>query len=63
MALRAQVVDVREQRDAAIQEASEKVEAMKKECDGIPGSFLMSPVFKFRLQLTCFFVAWSSSPC
>jgi hypothetical protein len=36
------VVEAREQRDATIREASEKVEAMKKECDGILGSFLMS---------------------
>jgi hypothetical protein len=47
------VIEAREQRDAVIQEALEKVEAMK-ECDGILGSFLMSFVFKFHLQLTYF---------
>jgi hypothetical protein len=46
-------MEARDQRDAAVQEASEKVEAMK-ECDGILGSFLMSFAFKFHLQLTCF---------
>jgi hypothetical protein len=50
------VIEAREQRDATVQEASGKVEAMKKECDGIPGSFLMSYVFKFHLQLTCFWL-------
>jgi hypothetical protein len=53
-ALRAQVIEAREQRDAAVREASEKVEAMKKGCEGIPSSFFMSSIFKFCLQLTCF---------
>jgi hypothetical protein len=48
------VIEAREQRDATIQEALEKVEAMKKDCDGILSSFLMSFVFKFCLSLTYF---------
>jgi hypothetical protein len=39
-ALRAQVIEAEEWRKAAIQEALEKVEAMKKECDSIPSSFI-----------------------
>ena len=38
-ALRARVVEVEERRDAAVQEALKNVEAMKKECNGIVGSF------------------------
>ena len=47
-ALRAQVVEAERQRDAAIQEAlknskaMKNLEAMKKECNGIAGSFVSS---------------------
>jgi hypothetical protein len=34
------VIEAEEQRKATVQEALEKVEAMKKECDGIPSSFI-----------------------
>jgi hypothetical protein len=34
------VIEAEERRKAAVQEALEKVEAMKKECDGIPSSFI-----------------------
>jgi len=37
--LRARVVEAEKQRDAAAQEALKNVEAMKKECNGIAGSF------------------------
>ena len=40
-ALRAQVVEVEKQRDAAAQEALKNVEAMKKECNGTTGSFFL----------------------
>ena len=38
-ALCARVVEAEECRDAAVQEALKNVEVMKKECDGIAGSF------------------------
>ena len=38
-ALRAQVVEAKKRRDAAVQEALKNVEAMKNECNGIAGSF------------------------
>ena len=53
-ALHAWVVEAEKQRDAAIQEALKNVEAMKKECNGIVGSFLFPFVFKFPFLLTCF---------
>jgi hypothetical protein len=40
-ALRAQVIEAEEQRDATVQEALKEVEATKKECDGIPSSFVL----------------------
>ena len=61
-ALRARVVEAEKQRDAAAQEALKNVEAMKKECSGIASSFSFPFLFKFPFLLTCFFVAWSSSP-
>jgi vacuolar-type H+-ATPase subunit H len=39
--LHAQVIETEERRDAAVQEAWKKVEAMKKDCDGIPSSFIL----------------------
>ena len=60
-ALRARVVEVEKQRDAAAQEASKNVEAMKKECHGIASSFLFPFVFKFAFSADLCFVAWSSS--
>ena len=53
-ALRARVVEAEERRDAAVQENLKNVEAMKKECDGIAGSFLFPFVFRFPFLLTCF---------
>jgi hypothetical protein len=44
-ALCAQVIEVEERRKAAVQDALEKVEAMKKECDGIPSSLVLCPFF------------------
>jgi hypothetical protein len=41
----AQVIEVEEQRKATVQDALEKVEAMKKECDGIPSSFVFCSFF------------------
>ena len=38
-ALHARVVEAEKRRDAAVQEASKNVEAMKNECNGIAGSF------------------------
>ena len=38
-AFHALVVEAEERRDAAVQEALKNVEAMKKECNGISGSF------------------------
>ena len=61
-ALRARVIEAEKQRDAAAQEALKNVEAMKKECHGIASSFLFPFVFKLAFLLTCFFVAWPSSP-
>ena len=55
-ALRARVVEAEERRDPAVQEALKNLEAMKKECDGIAGSFLFPFVFKFPFLLTCFLV-------
>ena len=40
-ALRARVVEAEERRDAAVQEALKNVDAMKKECNGIVGSFFL----------------------
>ena len=53
-ALHAQVVEAEERRDVAVQEALKNVEAMKKECNGIAGSFSFPFVFKFPFLLTCF---------
>ena len=50
------MVEAEKQRDAAAQEALKNVEAMKKECNGIEGSFSFSFVFKFLFLLTCFLV-------
>ena len=50
------VVEAEERRDVAVQEALKNVEAMKKECNGIAGSFLFPFVFKFPFLLTCFLV-------
>ena len=61
-ALCAWVVEAEKQKDAAAQEALKNVEAMKKECTGIASSFLFPFVFKLAFLLTCFFVAWPSSP-
>jgi hypothetical protein len=44
-ALRAQVIKVEERRDVVVQEALKKVEAMKKECDGILSSFILCSLF------------------
>jgi hypothetical protein len=44
-ALCAQVIEAEEQRKAAVQYALKKVEAMKKECDGIPSSFVFCSFF------------------
>jgi undecaprenyl pyrophosphate synthase len=44
-ALRAQVIEREEQKKTAVQEALEKVEAMKRECEGIPSSFVFSSFF------------------
>jgi hypothetical protein len=44
-ALRAQVIEPEKQGDVAVQEALKKVEAMKKECDGIPSSFIFCSLF------------------
>jgi O-phosphoseryl-tRNA(Cys) synthetase len=44
-ALRAQVIEAEEQRKAAVQDALKKVEAMKKECYGIPSSFVFCSFF------------------
>jgi hypothetical protein len=38
------VIEAEEQRDAVVQEALKKVEAMK-ECDGIPSSFMLCSLF------------------
>ena len=52
-ALRARVIEVEKQRDAAAQEALKNVEAMKKECHGIVSSFSFPFVFRFAFLLTC----------
>jgi hypothetical protein len=39
------VIEVEEQRDAAVEEALKKVEAMKKECNGILSSFILCSLF------------------
>jgi hypothetical protein len=44
-ALRAQVIEAEERRKVAVQDALKKVEAMKKECDGIPSSFILCSLF------------------
>jgi hypothetical protein len=43
--LRAQVIEVEERRKATIQEALEKVEALKRECDSIMSSLVLCPSF------------------
>jgi hypothetical protein len=53
-ALRAQVIEAEERRNAAVQEALEKVEAMKKECDGILSYFIPCSFFFF---ISCSFFA------
>ena len=55
-ALRAQVVEVEKQRDAAAQEALKNMESMKKECHGIASSFSLPFAFKFAFLLTCLFL-------
>ena len=55
-ALRARVVEAKQQRDAAALEASKDVEVMKKECHGIVSSFSLPFVFKFAFLLTCLFL-------
>ena len=58
-ALRARVVEAEKQRDAAIQEALKNSEAMKnleaakKECNGIAGSFCFLLYSKVSFLLTC----------
>jgi hypothetical protein len=44
-ALRAQVIEAEERRDVVVQKALKKVEAMKKECDGIPSYFILCSLF------------------
>jgi hypothetical protein len=44
-ALHAQVIEAEERRKVAVHEALKKVEAMKKECDGIPSSFILFSLF------------------
>jgi inactivated superfamily I helicase len=44
-ALHVQVIEAEKQRDAAVQEALKKVEAMEKECDGILSSFMLCSIF------------------
>jgi hypothetical protein len=44
-ALHVQVIEAKEHRDATVQEALKKVEVMKKECDGIPSSFMLCSLF------------------
>ena len=61
-ALRARVVEAEERRDAVVQEALKNVEAMKKECNGIAGSFFVSFCIQISLSVDLFFGAWSSSP-
>jgi hypothetical protein len=43
------VIEAKERRESDVQEALKKVDAMKKECDGISGSFcfLLSSNFAF----------------
>jgi hypothetical protein len=53
-ALRAQVIEAEERRNAVVQEILEKVEAMKKECDGIPSSLIPCSVIFF---ISCSFFA------
>ena len=48
------MVEAEERRGAAVQEALKNVEAIKKECNGIAGTFLLTFVFKFPFLLTCF---------
>jgi hypothetical protein len=48
-ALCAQVIEAEEWKDAAVQEALKKVEAMKKECDGIPSYFIPCSLFSLFL--------------
>ena len=58
--LRARVVEIEKQRDAAFQEAQKNseavknLEAVKKECNGIVGSFCFFVYFRFSFLLTCF---------
>jgi hypothetical protein len=40
-ALHAQVIEAEERRNVTVQEALKKVEAMKKECDGISSYFIL----------------------
>jgi hypothetical protein len=53
-ALHAQVIEAEERRNAAVREALEKVEAMKKECDGILNYFIPCSLF--------FFISYSFLP-
>jgi hypothetical protein len=47
------VIEVEERRKAMAQEALEKVEAMKKECDGILSSLISCSLFLF---ISCSFL-------
>jgi hypothetical protein len=61
-ALRAQVIEAEEQRKAAVQDALEKVEAMKKECDGIPSSFVFCYLFLLLAPFCLIFLYYLVQP-
>jgi hypothetical protein len=58
----AQVIEVEEWRKTAVQEALEKVEAMKRECDGILSSLVLCPFFLFLTPFYLIFFYYLVQP-
>jgi hypothetical protein len=56
------VIEAEEQRKVAVQDALEKVEAMKKECDGIPSSFVFCSFFLLLAPFCLIFLYYLVQP-
>jgi hypothetical protein len=61
-ALCAQVTEAEEQRKATVKDALKKVEAMKKECDGIPSSFVFCSFFLLLAPFCMIFLYYLVQP-
>jgi hypothetical protein len=56
------VIEAEEQRKAAVQDALKKVEAMKKECDSIPSSFVFCSFFLVLASFYLIFLYYLVQP-